>query len=222
LDISTLFGREFALKANASNTSRRNFISASLAAVGLSSASLAARPSVGLRGQTIDCQSHLYMPDMVKMMEQRQSDPVVYRKGEDRYVRMGDWHRKILPKHMDLAAKLADMDANGIAITAISINDPGPEWFGKDGSHVAQVANDFIAGLVRKHPSRLIGLCVLPLHDMKAAMAELDRCVKKLGMRGILFYTNILGRFPDSPEFRPVFGRKDFGMRCFSPTRMRC
>lgn len=194
------------MKAKSNHISRRSFVSASLATIGLSSASLAARPSVGL-SHTIDCQSHLYVPEIVKLMEKRRSDPVVYRKGEDHYVRMGDWHRKILPKHMDVAAKLADMDANAIEITAISINDPGPEWFGKDGGHVAQIANDFSADLARTHPSRFIGLCVLPLHDMKAAMAELDRCVNRLGMRGILFYTNILGRFPDSPEFRPVFAR---------------
>lgn len=195
------------MKTHANRVSRRSFVSASLATITLSSASLAAGSSVGRRGRTIDCQSHLYVPEMVKIMEQRRSEPVVYRKGEDRYVRMGDWHRKILPKHMDVAAKLADMDANGIEITAISINDPGPEWFGNDGVRVARIANDFVADLARKHPSRFIGLCVLPLHDLKAAMAELDRCVKGLGMRGILFYTNILGSFPDSPDFRPVFAR---------------
>lgn len=38
---------------------------------------------------------------------------------------------------MDVSAKLAAMDANGIAMTALSINDPGPEWFGADGPAVA-------------------------------------------------------------------------------------
>src|SRR5205809_8034040 len=42
---------------------------------------------------------------------------------------------------------------------------------------------------------------------MKAAVAELDRCVEKLGMKGILLYTNLAGKFPDEPEFRPLFAR---------------
>jgi len=40
---------------------------------------------------------------------------------------------------------------------------------------------------------------------MKASLEELERCVKKLGMKGILLYTNLAGRFADEPEFRPLF-----------------
>jgi predicted TIM-barrel fold metal-dependent hydrolase len=181
---------------------RREFIAAGsvAAAVGTGGASAAA-PLV------IDCQSHLYVPELVKLMEKRTEDPVVFSKDGERWVRMGSWLRKILPKHMDVQAKLADMDANGISLTTISINDPGPEWFGKDGPAVARVANDFIAGLVQAYPKRFVGLCVLPLQDMKASMEELERCVKKLGIKGILLYTNLAGRFADEPEFRPLFAR---------------
>jgi predicted TIM-barrel fold metal-dependent hydrolase len=92
-------------------------------------------------------------------------------------------------------------------MTALSINDPGPEWFGADGPAVAQILNDFIGGIARKHPTRFFGLCVLPLQDMRASLVELDRCVQKLGMKGILLYTNLAGKFPDEPEFRPLFAR---------------
>jgi predicted TIM-barrel fold metal-dependent hydrolase len=120
---------------------------------------------------------------------------------------MGDWLRKIPPHYMDVSVKLATMDASGIAVTALSINDPGPEWFGTDGPAVAQMLNDFVAGITRQHPTRFFGLCVLPLQDMPASIAELDRCVQKLGMKGILLYTNLAGRFPDELEFRPLFAR---------------
>jgi predicted TIM-barrel fold metal-dependent hydrolase len=155
----------------------------------------------------IDCQSHLFCPEIVALMERREVDPLVYRKGDDRFVRMGDWHRKILPNHMDVAAKLSDMDANGIDVTALSVNDPGPEWFGNEGVQAARIMNDYIAGIVLAHPRRFIGLCVLPLHDMPAALRELDRCVGDLGMKGILLYTNLAGRFPDEEPFRPLFTR---------------
>lgn len=167
----------------------------------------AGKPALGGTTGAIDCQSHLYCPDLVRMMEKRVADPVVYRKDNDRYVRMGDWNRRIMPDHMDVAAKLAAMDANGIARTALSINDPGPEWFGADGPTVAQMANDFVAGVVQRHPDRFFGLGVLPLPDMKAAMEELDRCVGRLGFKGFLIYTNLAGRFHDEPVFRPLFAR---------------
>jgi predicted TIM-barrel fold metal-dependent hydrolase len=159
------------------------------------------------RPLAVDCQSHLFCPEIVALMEKRSEDPVVYRKGPDRYVRMGDWHRRILPNHMDVAAKVAVMDATGIGKTALSINDPGPEWFGKEGPAVARMLNDFVADVVKRHPTRFFGLCVLPLQDMAASLAELDRCADRLGMKGILLYTNLAGKFPDEPEFRPLFRR---------------
>ena len=66
-----------------------------------------------------------------------------------------------------------------------------------------------LTGIVQRHPARFFGLCVLPLQDKKAAQAELDRCVQQLGIRGILLYTNLAGRFPDEPQFRWLFARAE-------------
>jgi predicted TIM-barrel fold metal-dependent hydrolase len=187
---------------------RREFLgSAATLALGAGLKAKAAESPAG--AVRIDCQSHLFCPEMVALMEKRTEDPRVFTKGDVRMLQMGAWMRKILPHYMDVEVKLKTMDASGIAITALSINDPGPEWFGKDGPVVAQMANDFVAGVVRQHPTRFIGLCVLPLQDMKAAMTELDRCHRDLGMKGILLYTNLAGRYPDEPEFRPLFGRAE-------------
>ncbi len=188
-------------------TSRRQFLTAaSTALTALPLALRAAEPRPAPTG-LIDCQSHLFSPDMLTMMEQRATDPVVFTKDGTRYLRMGDWLRKVPPLYLDVDAKLTTMDAAGIAMTALSINDPGPEWFGADGLAVAQMANDFVAGVVRKHPSRFFGLCVLPWQDVPASLRELDRCAKQIGMKGLLLYTNLAGRFPDEPEFRPVLAR---------------
>ena len=181
---------------------RREFIAASAAA--------ATVPSVAAASATagrIDCQSHLFVPDLLTLMEKRSTDPRVFTRDGTRYIQMGDWLRKVPPLYTDVANKLAVMNASGIAMTALSINDPGPEWFGADGPSVAQLLNDYIAGLARKHPTRFFGLCVLPTQDIRASLTELDRCVKKLGMKGWLLYTNLAGKFPDEPEFRPLFAR---------------
>ena len=141
------------------------------------------------------------------MMEGRRSDPSVFIRDGERIIKMGDWLRKIQPHYMDVQAKLASMDASGIAMTALSINDPGPEWFGEEGPEVARILNNFVANIVRNYPTRFFGLCVLPLQDMTASLVELDRCVNQLGMKGVLLYTNLAGKFPDEPEFRPLFKR---------------
>ena len=79
------------------------------------------------------------------MMEKRKTSPYVYRKDGSTYIVVNDWVRRLMPKHMDVEAKLADMDASGIGMTALSINDPGPELFGKEGPAVARLVNDAIA-----------------------------------------------------------------------------
>lgn len=194
----------------AENPSRRRFIAATAAALAAPPIAALGRAAETPRGAIrclIDCQSHLFCRDLVALMEKRQTDPIVFVKDGVRVVKMGDWVRKIPPHYFDVNAKLAAMDAAGVEWAALSINDPGPEWFGEDGPAVAQIANNFVAGIVRCHPQRFFGLCVLPLQDMRASLAELDRCATQLGMKGILLYTNLAGRFPDEQEFRPLFAR---------------
>lgn len=154
----------------------------------------------------IDCQSHLFCPEIVERMQRRASDPRVFMRDGVRHLQMGAWMRKIPSMYFDVDAKLAAMDKAGITLTALSINDPGPEWFGAEGPEVARIANDFIIGLVQRYPNRFFGLCVLPLQDMSEALTELERCAG-LGMKGILLYTNLVGHFPDEPVYRPMFAR---------------
>jgi predicted TIM-barrel fold metal-dependent hydrolase len=194
------------------DSQRRTFlkhtaVAAALGTPALSAASRAAEAAT--RSGLIDCQSHLFCEDMLAMMARRSSDPVAFVKDGVRMVRMGDWLRKVPPHYLDVDTKLAAMDAAGVERAALSINDPGPEWFGADGPAVARMANDFVAGVVARHPHRFFGLCVLPLQDMQASLVELDRCVNDLGMKGVLLYTNLAGRFPDEPEFRPLFARAE-------------
>lgn len=181
---------------------RREFIAATAAAA-TAPALAQSRPAA----ERIDCQSHLFVPELLTLMEKRKTDPRVFTRDGTRFIQMGDWLRKVPPLYLDVAAKLAVMDAAGISLTALSINDPGPEWFGADGPAIAQLQNDYIAGLARQHPTRFFGLCVLPTQAIRASLAELDRCVKQLGMKGWLLYTNLAGKFPDEPEFRPLFAR---------------
>ena len=191
-------------------TSRRQFVTktASLLALPqITSLVNATQKPDGENYRLIDCQSHLFCPELVDLMKKRKTDPIVYLEDGVQILKMGDWLRKVPSHYSDVNIKLAAMDDAGIEITALSINDPGPECFGADGPSIAQIANDFIAGLVARHPRRFIGLFVLPLHDMRASMDELDRCVKQHKMKGILLYTNLAGRYPDEPEFRPLFAR---------------
>ena len=186
------------------STSRRNFFKAAGLATALqASAQAAAKPFI------VDCQSHLFFPEVLDMMRKRSAEPLVYDKDGTTYLKMGDWLRKVPPFYLDVDAKIAAMDANGIDITMLSTNDPGPEWFGNDGAAAARLIHDSLAAVVAKHPTRFRGLCVLPMQNEKAAGEELDRCVNKLGFKGILLYTNLAGAWCDEPQFHWLYARAE-------------
>ena len=157
----------------------------------------------------VDCQSHLFLPEVLDLMRKRKTEPLIYDQDGVAVLKMGDWLRKVPPPYTSVEAKLAAMDASGIEITLLSTNDPGPEWFGDDGPVVAQLIHDSLAGVLAKHPTRFRGLCTLPLQNEAAAATELDRCVKQLGFKGILLYTNLAGAWCDEPQFHWLYARAE-------------
>ena len=187
---------------------RRHFLAATTGLTALP-AVLPAAESRSVASGLIDCQSHLFFPEVLDLMRRRKTEPLVYVQEGTTFLKMGDWLRKVPPPYASMDAKLAAMDAAGIEITMLCTNDPGPEWFGADGPAVAQLIHDSLAGVIAKHPKRFRGLCTLPLQKEKAAAAELDRCVKKLGFRGILLYTNLAGAWCDEPQFHWLYARAE-------------
>lgn len=157
----------------------------------------------------IDAQSHMVPPPVLEFMMSRDTLPRAYERDGAYYTLTGEWRRRVRPQHLDVDAKIADMDRAGIRTAALSINDPGPECFGADGPKVARLAHDFIRDAAESYPGRFFGLATLPLHQMEEALKELDRCVDQLGFRGVLLYSNLAGRFPDEDEFRPLFRRAE-------------
>ena len=84
---------------------RRQFVTAAAAATLVPETANAA--AANTKTGRIDCQSHLFSEDFLAFLEKRKSPPYVYRKGDQRFVVVGDWHRAILPNHTNIAAKLA-------------------------------------------------------------------------------------------------------------------
>src|SRR5207244_6817844 len=66
-------------------------------------------------------------------------------------------------------------------------SDPGM------GAEVARMVNDRLAEIVAGHPDRFVGLGTVPLQNVDLALAELDRCVKQLGLRGVEILPNVNG-----------------------------
>jgi aminocarboxymuconate-semialdehyde decarboxylase len=71
---------------------------------------------------------------------------------------------------------------------------------------LARLANDALAEVCRNHPDRFpTFVASLPMNNVEASLAEIDRAVKGLGARGVQLFTNVAGKPLSAPEYRPVF-----------------
>lgn len=114
---------------------------------------------------------------------------------------------RIGKKLTSIDERLVEMDEAGIDVQALSPL-PGqtiyvvPPDVGRDA---ARLTNDGIAAAVARHPDRFVGMGVVPLQAPELAIAEMKRCTKQLGLRGIEISSHVNGRELSDSDFRPVF-----------------
>ena len=103
--------------------------------------------------------------------------------------------------------RLEDMDAEGTDVQVVSIHTPlfPYHWETAEAVQASQEVNDEIAGMTRKWPDRFAGLATLPAQDVDAAIVELDRAVKVLGLKGAELDMVVNGQNWDEPHFLPLF-----------------
>ena len=109
----------------------------------------------------------------------------------------------------DPEARLADMDAEGIA-QAVLFPTTGLFFAGIDDAALetalCRAYNDWLFDYAAADRSRLIGVATIPQHDVDAAIAEARRAVDDLGARGIMVRPNpIAGRPLHHPIYEPLW-----------------
>jgi uncharacterized protein len=104
--------------------------------------------------------------------------------------------------------RLQDMDTSGIDLQVISdIGSSLAPRSGDEGVRLTRESNEQVAAACAAHPDRFAGFATLPMTEPGAAVDELERAVRTLGLKGAMIFGTTDGRFLDDPAFLPVLER---------------
>jgi predicted TIM-barrel fold metal-dependent hydrolase len=110
-------------------------------------------------------------------------------------------------KLLDMGAgRIADMDEAGIDLQVLSVAaNTADKLDAALAQGLARDANDRMADAVRAHPTRFAAFATLALQEPETAAAEFERCIQKLGFKGVMLNGTANGQFMDHPRFTPIF-----------------
>ena len=164
----------------------------------------------------IDLENHFYDVAAIEAMATRKGFPRI--DNEEKVVR---WTEKITMPFGPVFDKLLDveegrlsvMDRVGINTAVLSHSMAIEELDPSESVGLARHCNDTIFGLTEKYPDRYLGSAILPVKDVGAACAELNRCVKEFGFVAWHTHSNyvdpnssdksVIG--PGDERFLPIF-----------------
>ncbi|HWU40333.1 MAG TPA: amidohydrolase family protein [Candidatus Acidoferrum sp.] len=157
----------------------------------------------------IDLHAH-YVPRSFLEAIEKEGGPfgaTLRRDGDDPTILLGGRPYGPITRHYhETKPRLAEMDKAGVDMQVLSLNPPMVYWADAGvGSRLARLYNDELAAAVAGRPDRLAGLATVPLQDVPAAVEELTRAVRQLGLRGVYIGSNICGKDLDHPDLFPFF-----------------
>ncbi|MGN6758942.1 MAG: amidohydrolase family protein [Thermomicrobiales bacterium] len=155
----------------------------------------------------VDCQSHVFPAAYAELLTRNAGWVTATGESNTYVIRYGDVQQFALNlADYDPASKLRAMDDAGIDVSVLSVNIPTPDLLVSELALAgARLCNDYLAETCARYPGRYVGLASLPLADVPAAIAELDRALDTLDLRGVFLPSHIGGAPLDAPQFEPFY-----------------
>ena len=140
---------------------------------------------------------HHYLPEQLWLKKggKKGQRAIFYEHGKPR----GNLH----PELCDPEEHLRIMDAVGIdlAVLSMAVSNDDP----RIALEECKVWDDEAAKLVQRYPKRFVGLAPVPPLGGDGALAELDRAVKELGLKGAVIRSQASGLSMDARELYPFY-----------------
>jgi 2,3-dihydroxybenzoate decarboxylase/5-carboxyvanillate decarboxylase len=101
--------------------------------------------------------------------------------------------------------RLAQMDEYGVDMHVLSLTAPGVQMFDADtATELATLANDRLAEIIARHPTRFAGLATFAPQSPKRAVKEMERAINGLKLNGFILNSHTNDEYLDDPKYWPV------------------
>ena len=143
----------------------------------------------------VDFHNHFYPPEYMTALKAAGADSAVkvtYDDDGNPCVHYPGDYNILVPGHRDIDYRERVLIEHGVDTQVISFTTPGVhvetparavEW--------ARLVNDAYARILREKRGRFTALATLPLNDPAAAVTELERAMKDLGLPGAMVFSNV-------------------------------
>ncbi|MBD21305.1 MAG: hypothetical protein CMM37_09730 [Rhodospirillaceae bacterium] len=109
----------------------------------------------------------------------------------------------------DTSERISAMDAQGIDISALSIN---PYWYHADldaAAEIIRIQNESLAEICATHSDRFVAFASIALQHPKLAVEQIEYGIKVLGLRGVNIGCSVEGDELSDQKFDPVWAKCD-------------
>jgi aminocarboxymuconate-semialdehyde decarboxylase len=165
------------------------------------------------KSATIDIHSHVGVPEAAKFVEPHldwATIPLAHFANAETKA-LSQKQEADIRAHAGIDQRLADLDAMGLDLQIIS--PPPPQCYYTVPVEIAvkaaQIVNDGVAAFCAKKSDRLMGFGSVPMSDGQEAAKELERCIKRLGFKGVQVLTNVAGKELSDPAFAPFWKKAE-------------
>ena len=155
----------------------------------------------------IDVHNHFYPPEYIDALKSGDSavkvtiDP----EGNPCLHYPGDFNVAVRG-HRDIEYRQQVLEKEDVDMQIITFTTPGTHVEPRDRAvRFARLVNDAFATIMRERSARFSALATLPLNDPAESVAELNRAVTQLGMRGAMLFSNVNGVALADPRFDPLY-----------------
>ena len=159
--------------------------------------------------RVVDFHNHFYPPEYVGALrapDSRSSVRVTVDAEDNPCVHYPGDYNILVPGHRDIDYRQRVLDEHGVDVQVLTFTTPGVhvetpelavEW--------ARMVNDAFAQIVRERGGRFTALATLPLNDPAAAVAELERAMRVLGLPGAMVFSNVNHVALSDARFEPLW-----------------